>query len=457
MSLADAAAPLIPPAPQPVFKRRSSLGLIRALRKDTLSLWGPLGYERMIIVGKVFGVFNVLVNEPDAVRRVLSEQAIYARPVSATRMLRPIIGRGLFLAEGGEWRRQRRALAPAFTPAHVEVLTAHFAEAARALAGRLQGVGRAQLVGALQETTLDAAARSLFSTPIGGRGARIAQLVRSYGAGPAKPNLLDVLVPREEDLNWLPPGRVLFKRRWAREIDAIVAGRRARPLPGDAPADMLELLFRARDPETGEPFSDAEIRDQASTMLVAGFETTGRSLFWTLYLLALDREEQARIREEVRADPPEGAVANVSRRWPRLRRAIMEALRLYPPAPLLVRRTVKPDTLLGIPIPRGAAVTVAPWIIHRHRLLWDNPSAFIPDRFEGKAQEWLTGGRYLPFGEGPRICIGASFAMTEAALVLAILLSRFEVAVDDERPLMPMAVVTTFPSIDPWFSLRPMG
>ena len=211
----------------------------------------------------------------------------------------------------------------------------------------------------------------------------------------------------------------------------------------------------ARDPETGEPLSNAEIRDQAATMLAAGFETTAGAMFWTLYLLARDPDEQARIRQEIQADPPSASLAEVGRRWPRLRRAVLEALRLYPSAPLLFRMALQPDRLLDVEVPAGSIVIIAPWIVHRHRKLWDNPDAFMPGRFEGKEREYLSGGAYLPFGAGPRICIGASFALTEASIMLATLLGRFEVRLDDDRELEPRSMITTTPSIDPWFRLEP--
>jgi len=131
-------------------------------------------------------------------------------------------------------------------------------------------------------------------------------------------------------------------------------------------------------------------------------------------------------------------------------------MRLYPPAPMLFRTAHQRDRLLEVDVEPGAIVVIAPWIIHRHKQLWDQPDAFIPDRFAGKEREYLAGGAYMPFGVGPRICIGAAFAMTELAIVLAQLLERFDFALDDDRPLTPVSVITTMPDIDPWFVIRPV-
>lgn len=445
--------PLIPPAARTPGGPLTGLKLVRAMNSNMLSIWGPRAYELPIIGGRLYGRDRILVNDPAAVRRVMVENAqAYEKPAPTRRLTRPIIGEGVFLSEGPEWRRQRRALSPAFTPQHVEQLAPHFAEAAEGLVAALEGRARAQLVKPLQEAALDAAARSLFSMPIGGQGGRIADLVRVYASGPGRPGFLDLIAQDEGDFGWLSFGRRAFRRRWLKEVDQIIAARRAKGA-GERP-DLLDLMLKAKDPETGEAMTDAELRDQSATMLAAGFETTAGAMFWTLYLLARDRVAQDQIRQEVLSDPPSRSIAEAGRRWPRLRRAVLEALRLYPSAPLLFRVAMQPDRLANVEVPKGAIVIVAPWIIHRHKLYWDRPDVFAPERFEGREREYLAGGAYLPFGAGPRICIGASFALTEASIVLAGVLSRFVIALDDERELEPMSIITTMPSIDPWFRLE---
>ena len=453
MPLDDATEPLIPPAAKLPDRPLMGLRLIQAMRRNMLSLWGPRAYELPIIHGKLYGRERILVNDPAAIRRVLIENPhAYEKPAPTRRLTRPIIGEGVFLSEGAEWKRQRRVLSPAFTPAHVEQLTPHFAAAAEGLIRTWTAKGRVPLFRTLQEAALDAASRSMFGLPIGGRGGRIAELVRVYASGPGKPNPFDMIANEEGDFALFTPGRRAFRRRWLREVDQIVGERRAQGSGGRV--DLLELLMAARDSETGEGLSNAEIRDQAATMLAAGFETTAGAMFWTLYLLARDPEEQARVRAEIAADPPSASLADVGKRWPRLRRAVLEALRLYPSAPLLFRMALEPDRLLDVDVPVGSIVIIAPWIVHRHRKLWDRPEAFMPDRFEGKEREYLAGGAYLPFGAGPRICIGAAFALTEASIMLASLLERHAVVLDDERELEPRSTITTTPSIDPWFRLE---
>ena len=189
----------------------------------------------------------------------------------------------------------------------------------------------------------------------------------------------------------------------------------------------------ARDPETSEMIADDEVRDQCSTMIFAGSETTSRLLFWASYLLTLDHREQARLRAEVAAFPPERVTSlNDLGNWPRLRLMLLEALRLYPPVPIIVREPIEDDVIMGEPIRRGIQVYVVPWVLHRHRKHWQHPTAFMPDRFAGLSLTMDLRRRYLPFGAGPRICLGAAFALAEAQIILATVLHRYTIAVEDE-------------------------
>jgi cytochrome P450 len=268
----------------------------------------------------------------------------------------------------------------------------------------------------------------------------------------------DSLAPTEGFLAFLTPGRWVFRRRWLKEVRGVVGQRRDRERAQGQPSDLLDLLLQSSDPDSGSSMTDAEIRDQVSTFIGAGFETTARVLFWTVYLLTLDKAEQARLREEVRAFPPDRlqSLADLQN-WPRLRAVLLESMRLYPPAPLYTRVAMAEDEVCGRRVEPGTLVMISPWLIHRHKLLWDRPEAFIPDRFEGKAQDYLTNGSYIPFGAGPRICIGATFSLTEASLILAMLLERFDMDLDDDRKITPVSIITTMPDIEPWFRVTPLA
>jgi cytochrome P450 len=152
---------------------------------------------------------------------------------------------------------------------------------------------------------------------------------------------------------------------------------------------------------------------------------------------------------------PPASVATLDdlRRWPSVRETLLETLRLYPPAPLLTRQAIKPDEILGVAIKPGAQIFISPWVIHRHRKYWDQPTAFIPSRFKDKPSPW-TSGTFMPFGAGPRICIGAAFAMAEAEIMLAALLSRFRISLADTNPVLPVGRITTMPSFEPQFRME---
>jgi cytochrome P450 len=222
----------------------------------------------------------------------------------------------------------------------------------------------------------------------------------------------------------------------------------------NAARDLFDLLIAARDPETGEGFRREQLRDQVATMILAGHETTAVTLFWSLTLMAGAPHEQERVADEVRGIDitPDNAM-DLLPRLIRTRAVINEALRLYPPAFTIVREAIGPDRVGEIEIPRHSVLMIAPWILHRHRRYWDNPDAFDPSRFLPDAP---TPPRfaYLPFGAGPRVCVGAQFALTEATLVLAMLIRRFEVVLDDPAPVLPVAIVTTQPDHPPKFRLH---
>jgi cytochrome P450 len=448
---------LIPPAPVPPKGPLPLWKFVLQLSKSTIGIWGERAYDMMVFGGKRFGIATLMVNDPEGVRHVAAGDArgLYHKSITTRRLVRPAAGAGLVLSEGAEWKKQRRVLAPAFTPNAVNLFIPHFKAAAQALLAGLEATPRANLAFAFQEAALDAACRALFSMPIGGRGRRLAMLARAYVKGPGRPMIWDSLAPSEDFLWFLTPGRALFRRRWLREVRGVVADRRAQARHERA-SDLLDLLIESNDPNSGEGMTDAEIRDQVSTFIGAGFETTARVLFWTVYLLTLDKAEQDRLRAEVRAFPPSGlnTLADLGH-WPRMRAVLQESMRLYPPAPLYTRVSTGPDVVAGREVEPGTLVMISPWLIHRHRKLWDNPSAFIPDRFEGKPQDYMTNPAYIPFGAGPRVCIGATFSLAEVSIILAMFLDRFEADLDDDRKITPVSIITTMPDVEPWFRLRP--
>jgi len=216
--------------------------------------------------------------------------------------------------------------------------------------------------------------------------------------------------------------------------------------PDRAPQDLLTLLLTARDPEGGALFGEDEVYDNVLTFIFAGHETTANTLAWTLYLLSQDPEWDARVAREA-SDVLGRRFANADdiAQLPVTRMVIEEAMRLYPPAPLMARDAVSGDTVGSIPIEAGTFVLIPIWVIHRHKRLWANPDSFDPERFAAGRREAIHRFAYMPFGGGPRICIGMSFAMQEAAIILSMIAREFRLTLKPGHPVVPMARITLRP------------
>ncbi len=455
----DLSRPIIPPA-HPVHD--TPLPRWRVLFeffRNPLTTYSKQAFETTFGRMRGIGAETVGVAAPAAIARVMTiNQSNYVRPVIQPRLFRPVMGKGVFLAEGQDWRRQRRMLAPVFNPGAIGDLIPHFKDAGARMIAALTGKSQVQLTEVFHRAALDAVLRALFSLPADESRAGMSTMVREFLNGAGRPNLLDALATSEGDFPWTLGKRRAFEKAWLAQVDGIIAARKSRGGDGSHKrGDLLDLLLSARDPQTGEGVPDAEVRDQCSTMLAAGFETTSRLLFWASYLLALDQTQQALIREEVRAFPPDQVQSmDDLGRWPHLKCALLEALRLYPPVAYIVRKAIADDVLAGESIKAGTEVWISPFIIHRHRKFWDNPTAFMPERFAGVPSPWTSMDHFLPFGAGPRICIGAAFSITEAQIILAHLLSAYELKLEDKRPVLPVFRLATVPDHDPCFTLAPL-
>ena len=445
-----------PPAPKVHARDLPAWRLLFEMGRSSIGVWSDRVFDQLYPRGRAFGLNTILVNDPEGVRHVLTAPpGCYRRPVAFARLIRPLGGTGLLLAEGDTWRRQRRQMAPLFTPGNLGALLPHFILASQTMAGRLGVSRRANLSRTFHEAALDAVLRALFSTPASDGSGQFAGLVRVYIQGPGRPSVFDSFAQREEDFAFASGSRRRFAARREKALKALIAARR-QALLSSGPSDLLNLLLETRDSETGEPLSDTEIADQAATFLFAGFETTSRLLFWASYLLALDQGEQARLRQEVDAFPPDRVQGlDDLRHWPALRRTLLEALRLYPPAPNLPRLAMEDDVICDERVTRGTQVWISPWVLHRHRHFWTHPTAFMPGRFKDEPSPWTGTGAFIPFGGGPRICIGAGFAMAEAQIMLARLIYSFAFSLENDRPVFPKASITIAPHVEPWFRIEP--
>lgn len=435
--------PVSPPRPRPLAVPRPQWRTLLQLRRNALASWGAPAYEEPVLAGPFLGRQSLLVNEPAGIRRVLVDNArAYGRTPATQRILHPMIGDGLFLAEGEAWRFQRRTSAPAFAPRSLGLVAAIAARRTTAALDRLAAEGRriVDLLTLFQGLALEIAGEALFSQSLEPFARSLREHLERYGTRLARPSPLDLALPA----GWPTPAGLLRRRlgrSWFALVAEIVADRRARGIQ-DPPADLFDALATARDPETGRGFGEQELLDQIATFLIAGHETTALALFWSAYLLALAPEVQEAAAAE--AGGGEG---------PLVRAVVQEALRLYPPAFTIVREAREPDEVAGHLLAPGDLVVVAPWVLHRHRRLWAEPDRFDPGRFLPEAPP-VDRFAYLPFGVGPRVCIGARFALVEAAVVLATLLARYRIRLAGPRRVLPIAVVTTHPDRRPAFRLE---
>src|SRR5215813_6546056 len=428
---------LVPPVPPRAPDNMTAFGRMRTMRINPIETWGRRAYEEDVVQGRFGRRSSFILNTPDAIKHVLVDNyENYSRTPAGIRVLRPILGRGVLIAEGRAWKHQRRTLAPAFTPRAVGTLIPHMVGAIDETVAKLKAASNApvDLREVMQRMTLEIAGRTMFSFGMDKHGASLRDFVMEYGERLARPHFLDMLLP----LNWPSPqdlSRARFRKRWTKFVAQLMAERRAAgKKEGAPPRDLFDLMGEARDPETGLAFNDEQLGDEVATMILAGHETTATALFWSLYLLALDPVTQEEVAAEV------GGVTVAGARD-------LERLKL-------TRAAIAQDTVAGLPVRRNDLILIAPWLLHRHEKLWREPAAFIPRRFMPPAPP-PDRFAYLPFGVGPRICIGAHFALVEATLALAKLIGAFQVELADETPIMPTAVVTTQPDRSPSFLITP--
>jgi unspecific monooxygenase len=426
---------------------------MRMMRNSAIATWGQSAYEEDVIQGNFFGRSSFILNTPDAIKHVLVDNwENYTRTPTGFRVLRPILGQGLLVAEGRAWKHQRRTLAPAFTPRAVSTLVPHMIEVADETIAELKARGNApvDLRETMQRMTLEIAGRTMFSFGMERHGATLRNFVMEYGDRLARPHLLDIALPlwfkTPQDFR-----RARFRKRWTAFVAMLMAERRAAgKQEGAPPRDLFDLMEAARDPETGRAFSDEQLGDEIATMILAGHETTAITLFWALYLLALDPSTQ----DEIAAEVMNAGGADDLERLKFTRAVIDETMRLYPPAFLIARAACAPDTVAGRKVKTRDVILMAPWLLHRHEKLWQEPNAFMPRRFMAPNPP-PDRFAYLPFGAGPRVCIGAHFAQVEATLALAKLVGAFRVELIDRVPVIPVGVVTTQPDRSPLFVIKP--
>ena len=430
------------------------MGVLKSLqtaRRKVLEILPEIATRQPMVSGRTGKRWH-MVMDPEALNTILRDKlADYPKSTVTKDLLRPAIGESLFIAEGQEWMWQRRTAAPSFSHRHVMALAPVMSAAAERAVQRLEAAAGKRAVNMFDEmvqTTFEVISDVTFSGDEGFDRDGVHHAIEAYIQSTAKISLGDMLglpswVPR---LSRIRSGGALTDMQ--RVADEAIQRRRASGQPNAAP-DLLDLLLAGADPESGRQMSTEELRDNLLTFIVAGHETTALSLSWALYLVAGDPRVQDLARAEAQSvleDRVAGAedVPNL----PYIRQIVDEALRMYPPAALVSRTARKADRLCGREVRPGDTVMIPIYALHRNNLLWDDPNAFRPERFADRKA--IRRYAYLPFGDGPRICIGASFAQTEAVIILATLLSRYRFDPVPGRDPKPVMILTLRPEGGVW-------
>jgi cytochrome P450 len=428
---------------------------LRMARRNILSIIPAIATKQPMVSGKTGKRWH-MVMDPTAIREMLLDRLDdYPKSLVTKNLLKPAIGESLFIAEGAHWRWQRRAAAPVFSARNMLNLSPIMTAAAERSCDRIAAAGprAVNMLDEMVTTTFDVISDVTFSGGDTFDRDAVHHAIDDYIAQAGKISLFDVLgFP-----DWVPrPDRILSGKALKEMKQIADTAIEARAKRGhDGTPDLLDLLLEGVDPKTKRKMNTAELRDNLLTFIVAGHETTALTLSWSLYLMGFDQDAQDKARAEAQSVlKGRAATGDDVENLPFVRQIIDEALRLYPPAGIISRTAQKADTLGGREIRPGDTVMIPIYALGRHEQLWDDPNAFKPERFEDRKS--IDRYAYLPFGDGPRICIGASFALQEAVIVLATLLSRFKfIAVKGKDP-EPVMILTLRPNGGVWLTAEPV-
>lgn len=402
---------------------------------------GWLGYSRRSIL---------IVNEPEMLREVMTDPLdIFPKSDLMVGALEPLVGNSIFVSHGSVWRRQRQMIEPSFSHMRLGKAFASMSVAVDDYESRLDALaatgGRFSLDLAMSHLTADIICRTVFSTSLKSQTAiDVFEAFTFFERTCAQVELRRLIF--DAPFSAIPQAPAVLEacERIRRHLsDLVDTHLKDSPLSWD---DIAAEIIAARDLDTGAGFTHKELLDQLGVMFLAGHETTASSLTWAFLIISMQPAIADRIRAEVRAIAGDGPLTlEQVRKMTFVRNVFRESLRLYPPIPFMPRVAAEAATIGRFKVKRGAMLMVSPWTIHRHRDHWRHPHAFDPDRFSAEREHELVPGTYLPFGLGPRTCVGAGFATLEATLILARLVCRYDIRVADAAKVRPIARLTIRP------------
>lgn len=433
-----------PVYPKPLKNKASLLSMFLRGRRSWLDVLFERSYHMKMGHSKLPGLDLYMINEPPLVRKVLIEQAEkFPKHQLLGQILEPLLGESIFTTNGEVWKRQRRMLDPSFEQARLKTVFPLMNSAAIAMQQRLDALANGAVHDVdieMTHVTADIIFRTILSAPLEGDDARkiFDAFVRFQAMAPR------IVLPIIYKLpTWLTSWFESRQgKRAAKEIrgllEQVIRERYDAHQRGDAPVhqDILASLLSAVDAESGTGFDFDELVDQVAMLFLAGHETSASALTWALYLIAMSPDIQERMHAEASAvlgerDPEFSDIKAMELIW----NVFRETLRLYPPVGFFAREASETQPMRDKTVQAGATVIIAPWLIHRHRDLWERPDEFDPDRYADDSAKESLKCAYLPFSLGPRVCMGAAFAMQEAVLILARLVRRYRfVALPGQEP-----------------------
>lgn len=433
-----------PPAPQPSSGPLSPLQLLGAVLFNPLKLWRHEHFEKPVVVERTTLGTRLVVSDPALIKWILVDNAAnYVRDSMQQRIVLRMTGRGLFSAEGADWQLQRKALAPLFSGKTVTAYLPGMCSAAEDAARHFrtsanEGIDLGREMSAL---TVDVLGRTIFPYGLGESPAAIANSVRQFADtnGPVELGDFLALPP------WIPGVRRILGWRATASVR-----QRARRIIAEASAsdrsqesDLFSALFSARDPETGKTLGARAIESNVSTLIGAGSDTVAVALTWSIYLLSQTPHVREAIEAEVDSHMATGPLTvDTLKELVWTRAVVEESMRLFPPAPMIGRMACREEMLGGERVPAGASILISPWVLHRHARLWSEPDMFDPERFLPGRRDQISRYAYLPFGAGPRVCLGMGFAMQEAVVILATLVRHLRFERADNHPIRLRQCIT---------------
>ncbi|MCW2457040.1 UNVERIFIED_ORG: cytochrome P450 [Rahnella aquatilis] len=419
------------------------------------------------------GLHLYMINQPELMRRVLVQEAdSFPKSRILAEILKPLLGESIFTTNGEQWQKQRNMLDPSFKHAQVQKVFRLMQEAVNAMSAKLpQNTATLDIDPVMTYVTADIIFRTIMSTPLAPEQAT--QILDAFVRFQAESPKLALFKIFKLPTVLLRAGSERKRLQAAKEIrqsvEDIVQPRyqQAEAARNGCPdahkkllenQDILSSLLMSTDEGTGLPFSFSEIVDQISMLFLAGHETSASALTWSLYLLALYPDIQEQACQEVEQVLSEQSMSvEAIRKMVLVRDCFREALRLYPPVGFLTRECAHDTEMRDKKLSKGSSIVISPWLIHRHQKFWDNPNGFDPYRFTSNTLKTPLSKSYLPFGAGPRGCIGAAFAQQEASLVLATLLKNYRFTLAPDFVPEPVGRLTIRSENGMWLMLTPRG